>query len=62
MNRDMSAEDMEKTYDRVAQAIDRVGETQEVLFLSKLCLTLAHKLGEREQVEDAIAIALQDLS
>lgn len=58
----LSEEDMEKTYDRVAQAIDTVAEDRQALFLGKLCLTLAHKLGELEQVEDAVAIALQDLS
>ncbi len=61
MNTAMSEEDMEKTYDSVAQAIDSLGENRETLFLGKLCLSLAHKLGELEQVEDAIAMALQDL-
>ena len=62
MSKAMSEEDMEKTYDAVAQAIDTVGENRELLFLGKLCLTLAHKLSELDHVEDAIAVALQDLS
>jgi len=62
MTKGMSEADMEKAYSLVAQAIDSVGENREALFLSKLCLSLAHKLGEVEQVEDAIAVAQQGLS
>ena len=62
MNKSMNEEELEKTYDAVAQAIDTAGEKKEALFLGKLCLTLAYKLADLQQVEDAIAAALQDLS
>jgi hypothetical protein len=58
----MSERDMEKTYDMIAQAVDSVSEERQALLLAKLCLTLAHRLGELDQLEDAIAIALQDLA
>jgi hypothetical protein len=61
MSKVLSEEDMEKFYDRVARAIDALDEQQESLFLGKLCLTLAHKLGDLEQAEEAIGTALQDL-
>ena len=58
---DSAFADLEVVYDRLAEAIDRVGEAQESLFLAKLAMVLSHKLGDRAAVEDAIATALRDL-
>jgi hypothetical protein len=54
-------ENLEQVYDWLAPAIDEVGPEKEALFLSKLCLTLAHNAGELSVVEEAIHIAQQDL-
>jgi len=55
-------QDLEKVYDLVATAIDEVGPDHESLFLAKLCLTLAHHIGELTTIEDAIGIAKADLT
>lgn len=61
MNQPMPFEDLEKVYDRIAEAIDSAGPARESLFLCKLCVTLAHRLGDRETVETAIESALANL-
>ncbi len=53
--------DLEKVYDLVAVSIDEVGPEKQSLFLSKLCLTLAHNISELSVIEDAIAVARSDL-
>jgi hypothetical protein len=45
----------------LAQAVDDVGIEQERLFLAKLALTLSHKLGDLDQITNAIEIARRDL-
>jgi hypothetical protein len=59
VNHSLEFAELERVYDLLAQAIDRVGEDGEVLFLSKLCITLAHRLGDLEAVEEAIQVALE---
>jgi len=54
-------EDLEKAYDLLAAAIDGAGPEKEALFLAKLCLTLAHEIGDLTTVEQAIDIAKADL-
>lgn len=54
--------ELEQVYDLVAQAIDQAGEQQESLLLAKLCITLAHRVGNIDQVEEAIQIALVQVS
>lgn len=54
-------EDLEQVFETLAQAIDEVGAGQERLFLAKLALTLSHKLGDLDQITDAIEIARRDL-
>jgi hypothetical protein len=49
--------ELEEVYDLVAGAIDEVGVHGESLFLSKLAMTLAHRVGDMESVRDAIRIA-----
>lgn len=57
----MTFEELEQVYDALAAAIDRAGPANEALFLAKLALALAHRLGDRTAAEAAIAEALQDL-
>ena len=55
-------EDLERVYEAMAHAIDRAGPEREAVFLTKLVLTLAHKMGNIDTIIDAIAIAGQNLS
>jgi hypothetical protein len=52
---------LEKAYDALAIAIDRVGPKLETMFLAKLALTLAHRLDDDEVFAQCIEIASQDL-
>jgi len=61
MQKHLSDEDMESTYELLAEVIDRAGESGEKLLLTKLCLTLAHKLGSLQEIKEAIATAEMDL-
>lgn len=61
MTQTLAFQDLEEIYDRVAAAVDAVGPEKEALFLAKLCLTLAHHVGDRATVERAIEIAETDL-
>jgi hypothetical protein len=61
MQKHLSDEDMESTYELLAEVIDRAGESDEKLLLTKLCLTLAHKLGSLQEIKEAIATAEMDL-
>ena len=61
MDEVLAFQDLEKVYDLVAAAIDEVGPDREALFLSKLCLTLAHNIKDVLIVEEAIEIARLDL-
>jgi|GEM_PF-834586 len=54
--------DLEQAYQDLAEAIDRAGPAHENLFLVKLAMTLAHKLGDLAGFKDGIAIALCDLA
>jgi hypothetical protein len=49
--------ELEEVYDLVARAIDAVGQQGESLFLSKLVMTLAHRVGDVESVSQAIRVA-----
>lgn len=57
----MSFADLERVYENLAVAIDRVGPDRETIMLAKLVLSLAHRLGDRAAVEACIAMALEDL-
>ena len=54
--------DLERAYEAMAHAIDRAGPEKEAVFLAKLVLTLAHRMGDIDTFIDAIAIAGQNLS
>jgi hypothetical protein len=55
-------EDLERLYDRLAAAIDRVGPERESLLLAKLALLLAERLGDYESAVEAVAAAERDLT
>ncbi len=57
----MPFEDLEHAYECLAEAIDRAGPHAEALFLTKLALALAHKLGDAATFQSSIDIALADL-
>ncbi len=57
MNKSLEFDELEQVYELIADAIDCAGQESEVLFLSKLCITLAHRVGDLQLVEDAIHIA-----
>lgn len=61
MNDKLQFEDLEKTYDMIAAGIDDAGTDSESLFLAKLCLTLAHHVGDLAVIEQAIADARTNL-
>ena len=52
---------LEATYDRLAEAIDAVGEAQSERLLVKLALLLAQDLGDADRVAALIAVAQADL-
>lgn len=39
-------EALERVYDQLAAAIDRAGEANEALFLTKLVMVMAHRAGD----------------
>lgn len=57
----LNTADLELVYDRLATAIDQVGEEKTALFLSKLALALANLVGDRTRIDQAIDGALRDL-
>lgn len=61
MTATLAFSDLEEIYDRLAVAIDAAGREKESLFLAKLCMTLAHHVGDRATVLHAIEIAAADL-
>ena len=57
----LSTDANERLYDTLADAIDRVGPDHEALFLTKLALLLANRLGDAEAVNTALASALREI-
>lgn len=53
--------DLERIYERLAAAVDTAGPERETVMLTKLALSLAHRLGDLSVVETCIDMALQDL-
>lgn len=56
----MNVADLERVYDRLAEAIDRKGNDSE-LFLVKLALLAAEALNDVERFDALIECAVQDL-
>ena len=57
----MPFEDFETAYETLAMAIDRAGPAGEALFLTRLALVLAQKLGDVAAFRTAIETALHGL-
>ncbi|MDE2199497.1 MAG: hypothetical protein KGJ41_10795 [Rhodospirillales bacterium] len=57
----MPFEDLERAYDELAAAIDRVGPSGEALLLAKLALLLAQRLDGIATFRESLAVALEDL-
>lgn len=53
--------ELEQVYELMARAVDRVGADNEALFLSKLSMILAHRLGDLQAVREALEIAAREL-
>ena len=56
----LPVDDLEALWERLALATDEAGDRRD-LFLAKLALLLAERLGDRAAAEAAIAAALRDL-
>ncbi len=52
---------LETVYDTLAEAIDQAGPRQSELFLTKLCLLLANRIGDDAAFADDVKAALADL-
>ena len=53
---------LETVYDALAEAIDLAGPRQSELFLTKLCLLLANRMGNPANFAQDVAAALDDLN
>ena len=53
---------LETVYDTLAEAIDQAGPQQSELFLTKLCLLLANRVGNDAAFTDDVKTALADLT
>jgi len=60
-DKQLPVQDLELVYDALAEAINRVGEEKEALFLTKLTLLLANQLGDSAQFETALTTAQENL-
>jgi hypothetical protein len=61
MKRQITEAELEQAFERIAQAIDRVGKEHEADFLAKLCLALATQLPSIDPITEAIRAAEEDL-
>ena len=52
---------LETVYDTLAEAIDQAGPQQSELFLTKLCLLTASRVGDDAAFADDVKTALADL-
>lgn len=55
---EMPFSDLEEVYELLADGIDRAGPQREAVFLAKLAMLLAHRLGDPVSVRDCCRIAL----
>ena len=60
MSQSMNVTDLERVYDRLAEAIDCTGHNSE-LFLVKLAVLAAESLNDIERFDALIESAVQDL-
>jgi hypothetical protein len=57
MKRQLSEAELEQAFERIAEAVDRVGPGREAEFLSQLCLALATQLPSIDPIAEAIRVA-----
>ena len=57
----LPTEKLEILWERLAEAVTAAGPGREGLFLAKLALLLGREIGNLAQVEELIAVALEDL-
>jgi len=53
----LSIDANERLYDALAEALDRVGPANEALYLTKLALLLANRVGDEAAVNEALQAA-----
>jgi Protein of unknown function (DUF2783) len=53
----LSIDANERLYDALAEALDRVGPANEALYLTKLALLLANRVGDEAAVYEALQAA-----
>ncbi|MBN8943241.1 MAG: hypothetical protein J0H01_27295 [Rhizobiales bacterium] len=53
---------LEQVYEQLAEAIDRAGEANEALFLTKLVMVMAQRAGEGLDFADCVKVAGEDLA
>lgn len=61
MSDSSSPQSLEESFDMLAQALDRAGPDKEALFLAKLSLALAARIGDNRLLAEAIRMALDGL-
>lgn len=57
----MNSADLEAVYEALARRIDAVGEEKSELYLAKLALLLAHRIGDKDAALEAIEQAAEAL-
>lgn len=57
----LSIDANERLYDALAAALDQVGPANEALYLTKLALLLANRVGDETAVNQALELARQHL-
>ena len=57
----LAFEALEAVYETLAAGIDRAGEANEAVFLTKLAMVLAHRAGAGVDFGDCVATALRNL-
>jgi hypothetical protein len=62
MKSQISQADLEKAFEHIAEAVDRVGKEHEAEFLAKLCLALATQMSSLDPITEAIRTAEEDLT
>lgn len=57
----MPFDELERAYERLATAIDQAGPEHEALFLTRLALVLAHRVGSLDVFNQSVDTALDEL-
>ena len=57
----MTPQDFEAVYEKLAEALDKVGQDKHALYLAKVVLMLAQHQDSRVPVDMALDLCLEDL-